>query len=437
MFAKTTGIANPALQSAESSQVIQSIKNGIWLYFFLLIFEGGLRKWVLPGLATPLLVVRDPVAVWLLFMAIKNKIMPLSISLIGIVVISLISLFFTLFVGHGNVMVMLYGLRIFVIHFPVIFVIGAVFNRKDVIQMGKVVLWLCIPMTLLVAMQFYSPQSAWVNIGVGGEGSAGFSGALGYARPPGTFAFTNGNTLFYAMVANFICYFLISTTKEVQQRLLYVSALCLIIAIPLAISRTLVFQTVVFICFSLVTTLNKPKQFRNMLITIFSVLFVFIGLSQMAFFDTSITVFMARFDSASGMEGGLEGVLVDRYLGGMISSLNTGGDMPFWGHGLGLGTNVGSQLLTGSISYLISEGEWGRIIGEFGAFLGLLVIAFRLELALEITIKCARKMQNGDSLPFILLANCLLILPQGQWAQPTALGFAVVSTGITFASLKK
>ena len=35
----------------------------LWTYFWLLIFEGALRKWVLPGLSNPLLIVRDPVAI--------------------------------------------------------------------------------------------------------------------------------------------------------------------------------------------------------------------------------------------------------------------------------------------------------------------------------------------------------------------------------------
>jgi hypothetical protein len=29
-------------------------------YFWLLIFEGALRKWVVPGLSDPLLLARDP-----------------------------------------------------------------------------------------------------------------------------------------------------------------------------------------------------------------------------------------------------------------------------------------------------------------------------------------------------------------------------------------
>jgi hypothetical protein len=31
----------------------------IWLYFWLLIWEGSLRKWIFPSLSAPLLVVRD------------------------------------------------------------------------------------------------------------------------------------------------------------------------------------------------------------------------------------------------------------------------------------------------------------------------------------------------------------------------------------------
>src|SRR5258708_39486843 len=45
----------------------------IFLYFWLLIFEGSLRKWVLPGLAAPLLVIRDPPAVVNGFFGIRRR----------------------------------------------------------------------------------------------------------------------------------------------------------------------------------------------------------------------------------------------------------------------------------------------------------------------------------------------------------------------------
>ena len=42
------------------------LKKLFWLYFLLLIFEGALRKWIVPQLSAPLLLVRDPVALWII-----------------------------------------------------------------------------------------------------------------------------------------------------------------------------------------------------------------------------------------------------------------------------------------------------------------------------------------------------------------------------------
>lgn len=41
---------------------VKRLRQLFWLYFWLLIFEGALRKWLLPGLSNVLLLVRDPVA---------------------------------------------------------------------------------------------------------------------------------------------------------------------------------------------------------------------------------------------------------------------------------------------------------------------------------------------------------------------------------------
>src|ERR1700710_807939 len=89
----------------------KSLKNGIWLYFFLLIFEGALRKWFLPGLATPLLVVRDPIAIWLIYQSWRRALFPSTVYLNGMVIIGLISIYTAMFLGHGNLVIALYGAR--------------------------------------------------------------------------------------------------------------------------------------------------------------------------------------------------------------------------------------------------------------------------------------------------------------------------------------
>ena len=215
---------------------IALLKKGIWLYFILLIFEGALRKWVFPSFSNQLLLVREPVAAWLLLLAYRSGIFPRNGYVILVIVISLVSILTAMLLGHGNLIVALYGARIFLLHFPLIFIVGKVFTPDDVIKVGRVAVYLTIPMTVLIFLQFYSPQSAWVNRAVGGEEGGGFSGALGYLRPPGTFSFTNGNTLFYSFVLVFVCYFWRS--NNLINKLALISAtIGVVVAIPLSISR--------------------------------------------------------------------------------------------------------------------------------------------------------------------------------------------------------
>lgn len=413
------------------------LKQGIWLYFLLLLFEGALRKWFLPGLASPLLVIRDPLALGLLFLTWKRGLLPKNIYLGGMVLIGILGIITALLLGHGNIPVALFGARILLIQVPLIFVIGSVFDREDVIQMGKALLWISIPMVVLIGLQFYSPQAAWVNRGVGGDlEGAGFSGAMGFYRPPGTFSFTNGNHLFFGFVASYLFYFWLNPDK-INKLVLIASTASLLAAIPLAISRSLFFHVVIALLFATIAALRKPNYLGKIVLgTIGGILALGI-LSQTSFFQTSTEAFFSRFESANTTEGGLEGVVLDRYLGGMLGALTESSEQPFFGYGIGMGTNVGSQLLTGERTFLISEGEWGRLIGELGPLMGLCVIFLRLGLSAKIAWAGYGRLVKGDMLPWMLLSFGLLIFPQGGWAQPTSLGFSTLIAGLMIASFNE
>ncbi|HEA31093.1 MAG TPA: hypothetical protein ENH91_14060 [Leeuwenhoekiella sp.] len=411
------------------------LKWGIWAYFLLLIFEGSLRKWVLPGLATPLLVVRDPIAIWLIYLSWKRNLLPTNIYITAMFIITVLSICAALIFGHGNLFVTIYGARILLIHFPLIFIIGKILDKEDVIKIGRVMLWISIPMVILIALQFYSPQSAWVNRGVGGDmEGAGFSGAMGFFRPPGTFSFTNGNTLFFSFLASFIIYFWVTISK-INKIILIGASLALVISIPLSISRGLLFSVGVSLIFAIFALLRKPKNFFKIII----VGLVFIGLlfvlNEVEFFQTATEAFTNRFETASDFEGGIQGTLIDRYFGSFIDAFSGSSGMGFFGYGIGMGTNAGSQLLTGERAFLIAEGEWGRLIGEMGLLLGSAVILIRMLFCAEILLKSFKNLKSENLLPWLLLSFGLLNIPQGQWAQPTALGFAIVSGGLILASL--
>ena len=412
------------------------LKRGVWLYFFLLIFEGALRKWFLPGLATPLLIVRDPVAFWLIMTSWKKGLLPANAFVIIMVLLGIIGTYTAVFEGHGNLKVALFGARILLLHFPLMFVIGNIFTRQDVINVGKALLGLSIPMVLLITLQFFSPQTALVNRGVGGIGEGGFDGALGYYRPPATFSFANWNGLFFALVGAYLFYFWLSP-KSVNRLLLVAASAALVIAMPFSISRTLFFHVAVSFLFALIAVSRKPKYAGKMILGGALIIGLLVVCSKSSFFQTATAAFSTRFELASNAEGGVEGVLLDRYLGGMIGALKESSRMSFWGSGLGIGTNVGSMLLTGEQVFLISEGEWGRVIGELGPLMGLAIIFLRLSLSAKITAASYNKLAKNDLLPWMLLSYGLLMIPQSQWAQPTALGFSTMIGGLLLASLNR
>jgi len=417
--------------------VLARIKQGIWLYFILLVFEGALRKWVLPSMSNPLLIVRDPVAIWILFLAWKHSLIKEYSYIMLMSLVTFIAIVTSLLFGHQNIAVVLYGARITLIHFPLLFVIGQVFNHNDVIKIGKTTLWIALPMVVLLGIQFYSPQYAWVNRGIGGnmEG-AGFSGAMGYFRPPGTFSFTSGNSLFWGFVSTFVVFFWIQETS-VKRWLLLLASAALFGAMSFSISRTLFFQICVTAVFALVATSQNPKIFGRLFIAIVGVCLVLIIMSQISIFSTGIEAFTERFTNANESEGGVKGVFLDRFLGGMLGALSGQVNLPFWGYGLGMGTNAGAKILTGSTDFLISEGEWGRLVGESGALLGISMIIIRLTLCFDLLRKSFQNIKIKNSLPFMLLSFGLLNILQGQWAQPTSLGFSVLTGGLILASLNK
>ncbi len=407
----------------------------IWIYFFLWIFEGALRKWIIPPLSTPLLLVRDPIVVWLIILASKRRLLNANIYYSGMLIIGFVSIITAVFLGHGSLPVALYGVRPMLLYFPMIFITGKVFNRDDVINMGKAILYISIPMTILLVLQFYSPQTAWVNRGVGGdETGAGFGGALGYFRPPGTFSFINGATCFYSSVTPFLIYFWLNP-KKINRNILIAASAALLIAIPISISRGLFFQVAVTVIFLLIAISRKPKYSGKVFIAIILVLISFVVFSNINFFSTATEAFTSRFDDANRTEGGLvKGVIGNRFLGALFRGITTSTDSVF-GYGVGSGSAVGASILNYYKVVLMADFEWIRIIGEIG-ILGLFLIAIRVGLGVKIALASYSKLKRDIMVPWLIMSVALVFLVQGTWNQPTSLGFCSLICGLWLASLK-
>lgn len=414
------------------------VKKGVWLYFWLIIFEGALRKWFLPGLSEPLLVIRDPLAIWLIYKCFKEGFWEPNKYVIAMLWITILSFAVTMIFGHGNLFVALYGFRIMAIHFPLIFVIGRVFNKNDVIQLGVIMLWITIAMTILVGLQFYSPQSAWVNRGVGGDVmGSGFSGAGGFYRVPGTFSFTNGLSLFYGVSAAYIFYFWASRNViKISKLLLITSSLALLAAIPLSISRGVLFEIILSALFLFAIVGKDPRTIKSIIAISITGILLFFVLGNFSFFQTATASFSERLTNAGSVEGGLEGTLIDRFFGGLYSSV-TDSNTSFVGLGLGMGTNAGAKLMMGNREFLIAEGEWARLIGEMGFILGMIAIFIRGSLVFELIQRSWKAIKLENKLPWMLMSFGTVNLLQAQWAQPTALGFSALIGGLVIASFNE
>lgn len=411
----------------------------LWLYFWLLIVEGALRKWVLPGLSTPLLVIRDPVALLALWLGapllLQKRFQSWLQWLFGIAVAAF---FLAMLVGHRDLITALFGTRILLIHLPLIFLYAAAFDRDAVLRFAKVLLLISIPMTFLIVAQSNLPDSHILNVAPGGEDTAAFTGALGRSRPPGTFSFINGLVSFYTLAAAALFSRIYGLAQNRARLLLLLAAgIGLVVALPVSISRSLLFgYALVVLAVGGALLLSRARLLPLISSLLAIVLVVFIASSIPAFRDTS-EAFVARWDMATETEGGDQGVLGVlqlRVLGGYTSAFENRGAAPILGYGIGMGTNVGAQRLTGERRFLIAEGSWQAILGEMGLPLGFVFLVWRVALGCFLLRMSLRSASQGNSLPLIFLGASFLGIISGGLSQPTSLGFLVVSAGLTWAA---
>src|SRR4051812_45811176 len=147
---------------------LKSIRRLIWLYFWLLIFEGALRKWIVPSLSSVLLLARDPVVIAIYISAIRQRIFPLNGAVVAVALLFVGSLLAGMFAAHGSYVVTFYGLRANFLHLPLIFIMWEVLTRADVERFGKAMLFLAIPMAVLMVLQFRAAPDAFLNTVAGG-----------------------------------------------------------------------------------------------------------------------------------------------------------------------------------------------------------------------------------------------------------------------------
>lgn len=428
------------MQSQPNESVIRAIRRLIWLYFWLLIIEGALRKWIVPQFSDPLLVVRDPVVIAIYLLAIKARVFPRNAFVLTLAILSVLTWAISVLVLQPYLpvkpllLVTTFGFRSNFLHLPLIWVIAKVFDAEEVRRMGRWTLLVLIPLAMLMAVQFNAAPDAWINRTAGTGEAQQITAGGGKIRPPATFSFISGMIFYAAASAAFLIYAAL-TRGTYKNWLLYVSGFALVVASAVSGSRSvLLAEFVVVASLSLVLFLRPSalNQFgRNLLIGVV----VLVIASRLPIIKEGVEVLSDRFTSAAeAAETTVAGGLISRMLGGFTEGFTQLDRIPLFGYGLGIGTNAGAKFVVGRSMFLLSEGEWPRVLMENGPILGLAFIVWRVALVLWLFIVCARRVKAGDILPIILYGTCCIPLMNGQFGQPTNLGFAVLLGGLTLAA---
>jgi len=398
--------ANNLPKIFDRSQTIRNIRRLIWLYLWLLIFEGSFRKWILPQYSAPLLLIRDPVVLAIYVLALRARLFPQNFFVVSIEILAILSwatgiIVLLPYLGIKTIVLVTgYGARCNFLHLPLIFILPKVLNLEDVKRIGWWAIIGMIPMAFLMMIQFNSAPDSFINRVAGlGEGTQIQAGG-GKIRPPAFFSFISG-TIYYAAAATAFLLHAILAELPYRRWLLYSSGAALLLALAVSGSRSAVLAVMVVVASLAIILFVRPNLVgrfgRHLLLAVV----LFGAISCLPIFREGLGILSNRF-TESAEEDSIIGGLVSRTAGGFTEGLMILDRVPLGGYGLGVGTSGGASFLIGQATFLLAENEWSRILLESGPILGLAFLIWRSAVVLQLFRFAVREVRAGNSLPILL-----------------------------------
>lgn len=413
------------------------LKKMFWLYFLLLIFEGALRKWVAPQLSAPLLVVRDPVSIMIIWEAYRTRNWPMrwsavaSILTVGLVAVCIMQVV----VGNNPWFVAVYGLRSYLLPFPVLFIMGENLDEEDLRKMGACILWLTMPMTLLQIAQYLSPSTAFLNKGAY-EGAKQIAYTGGHVRAAGTFSFVVGSISFGTLAAAFVFYGLVKE-RFVKPWLLWGAAFAIVLSVPIIGARTLVVDLALVMLCVAIGALMGVSQFGKTLRVILPVLAALFLASQLPVFDQAMGNLQRRFREAANSEGGIQQTIENRSVGTIANAFEQNVFTSNWeGMGMGRGAAAMQTLLAGDQEMVAGEDPFSREVLEMGPIPGIAFEIFKLLLTTVLAGRALLRARDRHPLALLLLPLTVPALMMGVLEQPTEQGFMVLGGAFVLAAIR-
>lgn len=421
-------------QDAQPLGAIVKARRFFWLYCILWVIEGAIRKWVLPQFSIQLLLMRDPVVLLIYYYTAQARVFPMN-AWMGFLwlVTGLISVQALIHAMTGDVslMVAVFGIRTFILHMPLIWVIPALLGRKEIMTFGKWVLYIAPFMALLMVIQFEVGGDHWLNVATL-KGGAQIGSAFGKIRPPGLFSFITGPIHFFPLVTAFAVGGVL-TKKLYPPWLLAAGAISVLMAMSVSASRSLVLGCILVAAAGTLASVVTGKRIGAMMAMSALLLLAVSVLASFGVMKEGVDAFMDRWGSEeeSGASGGK--VMTQRVGGGFASAFDWAGRVPITGLGVGLSSNLATQRKNFESGV---EGEWERVIYEVGPVTGFMYLGFRTALAVHLILLGFGVLRSGNFLCFLLGSACFFDILSGNVRQVTSYGYIGVCAGLCLAARK-
>lgn len=432
---------------------LDKFKKGFWIYIFLIFIEGAMRKWFMTGLSNVWMMCREPIVIWTVLSLMSTKYLRSAVAK-AFMAIGCITFLTTMILGHHNLGVALFGFRIWFFHIPYIFIMAQKLNRYDLMKVCQCLILIFLPMTVLYVMQWAAPPSSWLNASVGGIVSEeGAQAVYGAVRPSGTFAHCVASSYYNPIVICLFCAIIFSKYYKEQflviKRGYLLFSIAVIVCLITSVSRGAIIQsilTILFVAFFLAFT-GRTKFLGRIVAGFVGIYALLMILSTVSIGGKNLMAPVTdRFETASKQEGGSSGIMESRVLE-PYKFWNDKGKMlnpPFFGYGIGAGSNFGTQTLNIKNDFFSDSKAWGLgewssqiVTNEMGFLFGGIVFFLRIGLCISLFFASIKKLfRNNDVLPISLWTLSVTYFGNGNINLTMTLGWIVILMILLLTSIR-
>jgi hypothetical protein len=416
----------------------------IFLVYWLLIFEGALRKWVLPPFQKEIYFIRDPVVLAIYWLSIRYRLFKHSSITITILIavawLCVMEIMYHMVVDQSDLLLTGAGLRSYFLYVPLAAVIAETFERADLERLVRLTLLLAIPIALISVLQSRSPDNAMINHGISDNPEYQVHSlpvGEGVMRTAGTFTSNIGQSLFVGSIVAMLVWV---WTLPSDRRPLRGAALLAVTAatmVNVAVSgQRMIFILVALVLFTAFVAALLMKGVGNSwnVLKTCAVLAAVGVLVGPTLFPTQLHALATRSAGAAEGDDAYSYGVVNRALHDFVAFEDSIDSTPFAGYGIGQTSNAASILHRTSTGW--SENEWQRHVIELGPFLGMTLILFRIGLVVWLcTGACIAARRHEDALGLLLfgfIAAVVLYFP--VTSQGTVTGYAWIFAGFCVAA---